>query len=100
MLRRHPLADAAETDSDDLELLRRIQNGDREALESVVRHQQDWIYNIALRMVYLPEDAEDATQDSDQAADQAVSASHGRGGPVNNVVSSTKQSGLPDGSSV
>lgn len=63
MLRRHPLADAAETDSDDLELVRRIQNGDREALESLVRHHQDWIYNIALRMVYLPEDAEDATQE-------------------------------------
>jgi|SRR5262245_19738909 len=63
MLQRHPLADAAETDSDDLELVRRIQNGDREALESLVRHHQDWIYNIALRMVYLPEDAEDATQE-------------------------------------
>jgi RNA polymerase sigma factor (sigma-70 family) len=63
MLRRHPLADAAETDSDDLELVRRIQNGDREALESLVRRHQDWIYNIGLRMVYLPEDAEDATQE-------------------------------------
>jgi RNA polymerase sigma factor (sigma-70 family) len=63
MLRRHPLADAAETDSDDLELVRRIQNGDREALESLVRRHQDWIYNNGLRMVYLPEDAEDATQE-------------------------------------
>jgi hypothetical protein len=59
MLRRHPLADAAETDSDDLELVRQIQNGDREALESLVRRHQDWVYNIALRMVYLPEDAEE-----------------------------------------
>jgi RNA polymerase sigma factor (sigma-70 family) len=63
MLRRTPLADAAETDSDDLELVRRIQSGDREALESLVRRHQDWVYNIVLRMVYHPEDAEDATQE-------------------------------------
>ena len=63
MPRSHPLADAAETDSDDLELVRRIQNGDRDALESLVRRHQDWVYNIAVRMVYLPEDAEDATQE-------------------------------------
>ena len=63
MPRSHPLADAAETDSDDLELVRRIQNGDRDALESLVRRHQDWVYNIAVRMVYLPEEAEDATQE-------------------------------------
>ncbi len=63
MLPRTPLADAAETDSDDLELVRRIQNGDREALESLVMRHQDWVYNIVLRMVYHPEDAEDATQE-------------------------------------
>ena len=63
MLPRTPLADAAESDADDLELVRRIQNGDREALERLVVRHQDWIYNIVLRMVYHPEDAEDATQE-------------------------------------
>jgi RNA polymerase sigma factor (sigma-70 family) len=58
-----PLADTAEIDSDDLELVRRIQNGDREALESLVVRHQDWVYNIVLRMVYHPQDAEDATQE-------------------------------------
>jgi RNA polymerase sigma factor (sigma-70 family) len=43
--------------------VRRIQNGDREALESLVMRHQDWVYNIVLRMVYHPEDAEDATQE-------------------------------------
>lgn len=60
---RTPLADAAETDSDDLKLVRRTQNGDREALESLVMRHQDWVYNIVLRMVYHPEDAQDATQE-------------------------------------
>ncbi len=61
MIPRTPLADHAETDSDDLELVRRIQDGDGEALETLLRHHQDWIHNIVLRMVYHPQDAEDAT---------------------------------------
>jgi RNA polymerase sigma factor (sigma-70 family) len=63
MTPRSPLGDAAVTDSDDLELVRRTQNGDREALEALVKRHQDWIYNIVLRMVYHPYDAEDATQE-------------------------------------
>src|SRR5437867_11878614 len=63
MIPRNLLADAAETDSDDLELVRRIQNGDRDALETLVMRHQDWVYNIVLRMVYHPQDAEDATQE-------------------------------------
>ena len=47
----------------DLELVCRIKNGDREALESLVMRHQDWVYNIVLRMVYHPEDAEDAAQE-------------------------------------
>jgi RNA polymerase sigma factor (sigma-70 family) len=42
---------------------RRAQAGQREALEQLIARHQAWIYNIALRMVYLPEDAEDATQE-------------------------------------
>jgi len=59
----NPLADAPETDADDLVLLSRIREGDRDALEALVKRHQAWIYNIVLRMVYLPEDAEDATQE-------------------------------------
>jgi RNA polymerase sigma factor (sigma-70 family) len=39
------------------------QGGNREALERLVTRHQAWIYNIVLRMVYLPQDAEDATQE-------------------------------------
>jgi RNA polymerase sigma factor (sigma-70 family) len=59
----NPLNDAAETDPDDVQLVRRIRDGDRDALEALVIRHQDWIYNIVLRMVYHPQDAQDATQE-------------------------------------
>lgn len=37
--------------------------GQREALEEVVKRLQDRIYRLALRTLFLPEDAEDATQE-------------------------------------
>jgi RNA polymerase sigma factor (sigma-70 family) len=39
------------------------QRGSRDALESLVGHIQGYIYNLALRMLAVPADAEDATQD-------------------------------------
>jgi len=39
------------------------QDGDRAALEELVNRHQPWIYNIASRMLYVREDAEDATQE-------------------------------------
>jgi RNA polymerase sigma factor (sigma-70 family) len=60
---RNPFVDAPDAESEDLALVRRAQDGSREALESLITRHQAWIYNIALRMVYLPEDAEDATQE-------------------------------------
>jgi RNA polymerase sigma factor (sigma-70 family) len=40
----------------------RAQAGDRSALEALVGRHQAWIYNIAVRMLGHPQDAEDATQ--------------------------------------
>jgi RNA polymerase sigma factor (sigma-70 family) len=60
---RSPFTDAPGAESEELELVRRAQAGNREALEHLITRHQAWIYNIALRMVYLPEDAEDATQE-------------------------------------
>src|SRR5262249_4338983 len=37
--------------------------GDRASLEELVRRHQRWIYNIAIRMLHHPQDAEDATQE-------------------------------------
>ena len=59
----NPLADASVTDAEDLECVRRAQGGSRQALEELILRHQPWIYNIALRMVYFPADAEDATQE-------------------------------------
>jgi DNA-directed RNA polymerase specialized sigma24 family protein len=41
----------------------RARSGDRQALEDLVQRHQAWIYNIAVRMLYHPQDAEDATQE-------------------------------------
>jgi len=45
------------------ELVTRAVDGDKAALEQVVRSLQDPIYRLALRMVWHPSDAEDATQE-------------------------------------
>ena len=60
---RNPLAESAASDAEDRELVCQAQDGNREALEQVITRHQRWIYNIVLRMVYLPQDAEDATQE-------------------------------------
>jgi RNA polymerase sigma factor (sigma-70 family) len=44
-------------------LVEQARNGDQLALDGVVRGIQDRIYNLALRMLWLPADAEDATQE-------------------------------------
>ena len=58
----NPLTDA-EADANDRELLDRIRHGSHDALEALVRCHQPWIYNLVLRMVYHPHDAEDVTQE-------------------------------------
>jgi len=55
--------DAAGPETDDRELVRLVQQGDRGALEALVERHRPWIYNVARRMVYLPQDADDATQE-------------------------------------
>jgi RNA polymerase sigma factor (sigma-70 family) len=60
---RNPFTDAPDAAAEERELVRRAQAGSREALEQLITRHQGWIYNIAIRMVYLPEDAEDATQE-------------------------------------
>jgi RNA polymerase sigma factor (sigma-70 family) len=59
----NPLADPAPTDAEDQRLVARARSGERDALEELVRRHQTWIYNIAVRMLYHPQDAEDATQE-------------------------------------
>lgn len=59
----NPLADNAPSDHEDQALVMHARSGDRQALEHLIERHQDWIYNIAVRMLYHPQDAEDATQE-------------------------------------
>jgi RNA polymerase sigma factor (sigma-70 family) len=59
----NPLADVAPTEQEDENLIVRARAGDRKALEDLIERHQAWIYNIALRMLFHPQDAEDATQE-------------------------------------
>jgi RNA polymerase sigma factor (sigma-70 family) len=59
----NPFLEISDADSTDTELVDQAKNGDREALEKLVLRHQAWIYNIAVRMVFRPEDAEEVTQE-------------------------------------
>ena len=59
----NPFIASPAADADDRELLDRIRHGSQDALEALIRRHQPWIYNLVLRMVYHPHDAEDVTQE-------------------------------------
>jgi len=58
----NPLADNS-PDHEDQNFVLRARSGDRQALEDLVQRHQAWIYNIAVRMMHHPQDAEDVTQE-------------------------------------
>ena len=47
----------------DTDLVEQATNGSRDALEKLVLRHQAWIYNIAVRMVFHTQDAEEVTQE-------------------------------------
>src|SRR4029453_2339693 len=59
----NPFVDNAPIDLEDRALVARARSGSREALEDLIQRHQGWIYNITIRMLYHPHDAEDATQE-------------------------------------
>jgi RNA polymerase sigma factor (sigma-70 family) len=59
----NPLGDRAPTEQEDENLVLHARAGDRKALEDLIERHQAWIYNIALRMLFHPHDAEDAAQE-------------------------------------
>jgi RNA polymerase sigma factor (sigma-70 family) len=63
MTPEHPFVDDESGASADALLVERAREGSREALEELIQRHQRWIYNIVLRMVYHPHDAEDVTQE-------------------------------------
>ncbi|QEG37682.1 RNA polymerase sigma factor [Bythopirellula goksoeyrii] len=59
----NPFVEATDHDTEDVELVRQAKNGDRDSLERLILRHQAWIYNIAVRMVFQPQDAEEVTQE-------------------------------------
>jgi RNA polymerase sigma factor (sigma-70 family) len=60
---KNPLAEDYKYDESDLEVIELAKNGDKKALEKIIKDNQNYIYNIALRMVFNPEEAKDITQE-------------------------------------
>ena len=58
----NPFAEVVD-ESTDTDLIEQATRGDREALEKLVLRHQAWIYNIAVRMVFHSQDAEEVTQE-------------------------------------
>ena len=58
----NPLADNS-PDHEDQQLVLGARSAERKALEALVERHQARIYNITVRMLYHPQDAEDATQE-------------------------------------
>ena len=59
----NPFTEVAIGDSDDVALVDEARAGSRDALEKLILRHQAWVYNIAVRMVFQPQDAEDVTQE-------------------------------------
>ena len=58
-----PFLNEAPVDYDEELIVRMAKDGDRESLEWLVRRHSPWIYNIALRVLGHPDDAQDASQE-------------------------------------
>lgn len=52
------------TRSEEMNLIRRINSGETELFELLVREHQKTVYNLALRMLRHPEDAQDCAQEA------------------------------------
>ena len=60
----NPFTDQASTQDDDRALCAQAVDGNVEALTMLVRRHQRWVYNVALRLVLRPIDAEDLAQEA------------------------------------
>lgn len=59
----NPFKEKYTEDKTDEMLIRKAVNGDKLALEEIIKRHQNWIYNIALRMVFYSDEAKDVTQE-------------------------------------
>ncbi len=58
----NPFAEIVDEESETV-LIEQAKQGNRESLQKLVLRHQAWIYNIAVRMVFQPQDAEEVTQE-------------------------------------
>jgi RNA polymerase sigma factor (sigma-70 family) len=59
----NPFEESYRSDVADEVLVRQAKSGDQNALHELVCRHQAWIYNVAVRMIWEPADAEDVTQE-------------------------------------
>jgi RNA polymerase sigma factor (sigma-70 family) len=59
----NPFTEIPQGDPPDSILVEQAKHGDRAALEQLILRHQAWVYNIAVRMVARPHDAEEVTQE-------------------------------------
>ena len=67
----NPFDEDIDENDEDAELVQNAKHGDRDALERLILRHQAWIYNIAVRMIFQPEDAEEVTQEVLNAISQS-----------------------------
>ncbi len=60
----NPFIEKDESDLEDKQLVAEAVAGNKKSLEALVKRHQAWIYNISLKMVWDPVDAEDVTQET------------------------------------
>ena len=59
----NPFTEKYVTDTTDEALIEKALAGNKKSLEELVLRHQAWIYNVAIRMVFYPQEAEDITQE-------------------------------------
>jgi len=59
----NPFVEINKTDAADKALIAEAVKGNQASLEKLIYRHQAWIFNIALRMVFYPQEAEDVTQE-------------------------------------
>lgn len=59
----NPFTEKYVSDTTDADLIESALGGNKKPLEELVLRHQAWIYNIALRMVFYPDEAQDITQE-------------------------------------
>lgn len=59
----NPFREKYSEDKTDESLIEKAVTGDKYALEEIIKRHQNWIYNIALRMVFYSDEAKDVTQE-------------------------------------